>query len=167
MSTANPHGARLERIESLLEVLTRIEIDCSVDDVWSTLIDFQAYPAWNPLITQICGEPHVGGTLSLIIAPPYLATRRLDVNVMAVREHEELTWLGTLWRAGILDGHHSIFLRRLGANRTELVHSEKFSGLLVPFVAPVLYLGMRSGFNAMNEALKIRVERDQTRRSDP
>lgn len=151
----------------MLEVLTRIEIDCSVDSVWATLIDFQAYPTWNPLIKKICGEPHVGGKLNLTIVPPYLATRRLDVKVMAVRKHEELTWLGTFWRAGILDGHHSILLRRLGANRTELVHSEQFSGLLVPFVAPVLYLGMRSGFNAMNAALKTRVESDQTRRSDP
>lgn len=147
----------------MLEVLTRIEIDCSVEGVWATLIDFHAYPAWNPFIKKICGEPHVGGKLNLTIAAPYLATRRLDVNVLAVRKHEELTWLGTLWRLGILDGHHSIFLRRLGANRTELVHSEKFSGLLVPFVAPILYLGMRSGFNSMNEALKTRVESKQTR----
>ena len=38
-----------------------IEIDAEPARVWAILMDFEAYPEWNPFITSIEGEQAVGG----------------------------------------------------------------------------------------------------------
>jgi hypothetical protein len=39
------------------ELKTTIEIDASVDAIWSVLIDFSRYSEWNPFIRSISGIP--------------------------------------------------------------------------------------------------------------
>ncbi len=45
------------------ELRAEIEIDADPDSVWAVLMDFEAYPEWNPFITVDRGEPAVGATL--------------------------------------------------------------------------------------------------------
>jgi hypothetical protein len=59
----------------------------------------------------------------------------------------------------LLDGDHSFLIRPLGPERVRVIQQEDFRGLLVPLVAPSLIPQMTRGFQAMNDALKLRAER--------
>jgi hypothetical protein len=68
-----------------------------------------------------------------------------------------LEWFGKLLFGGLFDGRHRFELvPENGATR--LVHSERFSGMLVPLVKKVLRDTERD-FAALNAALKERVEK--------
>ena len=66
-------------------------------------------------------------------------------------------WLGHVGIPGLFDGRHRF---ELSANdvTTNLVHSEEFTGVLAPMLTKMLDQKTRSGFEAMNEAMKKRVE---------
>ena len=45
------------------ELRAEIEIDADPDSVWAVLMDFEAYPEWNPFITSIEGSQARGSQL--------------------------------------------------------------------------------------------------------
>ncbi len=67
-------------------------------------------------------------------------------------------WLGRPGIPGIFDGRHRFELRPLPGDRTRFVHTEQFRGLLVRPMRRSLDAGALAGFEAMNAALKARVE---------
>lgn len=58
----------------------------------------------------------------------------------------------------LFEGEHYFVLSQLGSNRTRFVHGERFSGILLPLVKSNLESATRTGFEAMNEAMKRRAE---------
>jgi hypothetical protein len=58
---------------------------------------------------------------------------------------------------GIFDGRHSFRLEAVGHDRTRLTQAEQFSGLLVALTGGML-AKTQAGFEAMNEALRVRAE---------
>jgi len=81
-------------------------------------------------------------------------------TVLVARPATELRWLGRVLFPGVFDGEHAFILEPLGGERVRLVHEETFRGLLVPVFRRSLEPRTRAGFEAMNRALKDRVERD-------
>ena len=51
------------------ELRAEIEIDAEPARVWMVLMDFEAYPDWNPFITSIQGERTVGARLRARLQP--------------------------------------------------------------------------------------------------
>jgi hypothetical protein len=135
---------------------TTIDIHAPASAVWATLVDFDAYPEWNSFVTRISGTPTEGERLEVRLDPPGSREMTFKPRVTAATPNEHLEWLGRLFVPGLLDGRHEFRLEALGENRTRLHHGESFSGLLVGLVLDVG--GTRRGFEAMNEALKIRAE---------
>ena len=68
----------------------------------------------------------------------------------------KLAWLGHLLVPGLFDGAHSVILEPLPDDRTRLVQSETFRGVLVRFSGRLLQ-NTEAGFAAMNDALRRRV----------
>jgi hypothetical protein len=66
-------------------------------------------------------------------------------------------WKGNLLLPGIFDGEHYC-VAPSATESTEFIHGERFSGQLVPLLRRALDRETRSGFEAMNRALKQRVE---------
>lgn len=122
------------------------------------LTDFAAYPEWNPFIEKASGRVRVGERLRLRIRPPGGGAMAFAPVVLAAEPARELRWRGRVLVPGLFDGEHGF---RLGAQGegTLLVHEERFSGVLVPFVRRMLETSTRAGFEAMNQALRQRVER--------
>ncbi|MEJ7931061.1 SRPBCC domain-containing protein [Ramlibacter sp. AN1015] len=137
---------------------TEIDVDASPARVWEVLLDFPAYPAWNPFIRSISGDPRPGARLEIVVQPPGGKSMAFKPRVLVARPAAELRWLGRLGVPGLFDGEHAFELAPLGGDRTRLVHSERFSGLLVPLLRASLDAGTRAGFEAMNRALKLRAE---------
>lgn len=78
--------------------------------------------------------------------------------VLSNRENQEFSWLGRLLVPGLFDGEHYFRLEPLGPLHTRLIHGELFSGLLARLAHKGLTGATRQGFEAMNLALKQRVE---------
>jgi len=134
-------------------ITTAIDIPATLEQVWATLVDTAAYPAWNPFITQLSGELATGEQLQVRIAPPGGRAMTFRPTVTQVEVGRRLEWLGSLGVKGVFDGRHTFTLESLGDRGTRLTQSEEFSGLLVPFVGTML-ARTRAGFEAMNDGLR-------------
>lgn len=140
------------------EISTTIDIDAPARRVWQVLMDFAAYPDWNPFIRKISGEHRAGTRLSVEIQLPGSKPMGFRPRVLQSDEDLAFRWLGHFLVPGLMDGEHRFILEVLAANKTRLRHEEIFRGIIA---APVLRLiedATRRGFESMNQALKQRVE---------
>ncbi len=142
----------------MFEIVTEVSIDASPDHVWRVLTDFPSHAEWNPFVRQISGSLDVGARLTITVAPPGGKGMTFRPVVRAASPGRELRWLGRWLVPGLFDGEHYFRLSPTGPSATRLVHGETFSGLLVPLLRSSLDSGTRAGFEAMNNALKARVE---------
>ncbi|WP_411965077.1 SRPBCC family protein [Haloferax sp. YSMS24] len=141
------------------ELTTSIEIDAPPERVWDVLVDFDHYDEWNPFM-RIAGRANVGATLVVHLMPPGGRESVFEPDVTRCEKHREFRWLGHLVLPGLFDGEHQFRLEPLdGGDRTRLVHAETFSGILAGLIFRFIGEETKAGFEAMNEALKIRVER--------
>ncbi|UCH66579.1 MAG: SRPBCC domain-containing protein [Ignavibacterium sp.] len=140
------------------EINTVIEIDETIDQVWEILTDFSSFPKWNPFIKKIDGELKVGTQLQVLIEPPGGKAMTFKPTVKILEPKTEFRWLGNLLFPGIFDGEHIFQLEQIDNNKTKFIHRENFSGLLVPLFWKSLNSNTRNGFEAMNKALKEKVE---------
>jgi hypothetical protein len=139
------------------ELRREIEIGAPPERVWAVITGLDAYAEWNPFIRRISGELREGTRLEVRIEPPQGRGMTFKPTVRKVETNRELRWLGRLLVPGIFDGEHSLRIEPLEGERSRFVQSERFSGVLVPFVKGTL-AKTEAGFNQMNAALKARVE---------
>ena len=143
----------------MYEIVTSTEIDAPSRSVWSVLMDFHAHPEWNPFVRSIEGSPREGERLNVSIQPAGGKGMTFRPRVLRVMPDWELRWLGRLVLPGIFDGEHFFKIEPLDEGRgARFIQGERFSGLLVPLLRKNLDRGTRQGFEAMNQALKARVE---------
>lgn len=140
-----------------LHLKTKIDIDAAPDEVWAVLSDLPSYPDWNPFIREARGTLAAGERLELEIQPTRGRAMRFRPTLLSAEPNRELRWLGRLVAPGLFDGEHRFAIEPSGRG-SRLVQQERFTGLLVPFLARGLRRGTLPGFELMNEALKGRVE---------
>lgn len=139
------------------EIRTAIEINAPPERVWQTIVDFPAYPEWNPFVTRAKGALRMGERIEIFVQVPDGPAMVFKPRVLRVEPPRELRWLGTLAVPGLFNGEHIFRLEPVGAGRSRFLHEEEFTGLLIPFMGSVLKKSAR-GYVLMNEALKARVE---------
>jgi hypothetical protein len=139
------------------ELHTEIHIDAPPEVVWTILTDLPHYREWNPFVVSSGGTVAVGQRLTNRLQPVGGRTRTFRPTVTIVDPPRTFEWLGHLGVPGIFDGRHRF---ELTATRTgtHLAQIEHVSGVLVRFARRSLDEGTVGGFNAMNLALKARVE---------
>ena len=116
----------------MLRLQTTVDIQTSSARVWSLLMDFSQYPAWNPFIRSLEGEPLVSAVINAFLQLPGSHAMRFRHWVVALVPQREF--------AGA-----EAFL-------------QMDTGLLVPLLRRNLQGSTRRGFHAMNEALKREAE---------
>ena len=141
------------------ELVSSIDIAAPAERVWEVLVDFSAFPAWNPFITQAEGRLEVGGGLTLRMQPVGGSAVTLRPTVVEVVDGQRLRWQGRLGVPRLFDADHLFTVEPQGAAGSRLVQQEQFSGLLVPFLQRSLDRGTLPAFHAMNTALKDRAEK--------
>jgi hypothetical protein len=140
-------------------ISTSIRIEAEPERVWAILMDFPAYPTWNPFIIGIEGEARPGAGLIVKMRPPGSEPQTFKPGVVTVDPPSTLVWRGSLAIPGMFTGEHSFRLTREG-DSTSFHHAEHFSGLLVPVLKKML-ARTEEGFHQMNSALKARAEARQ------
>jgi hypothetical protein len=139
------------------EITTRVDIEAVPELVWSALTSFDYYPDWNPFIREASGRIGVGETLTLRMFPAQGKPMTFTPTVLAVEPQRELRWLGRFMVPGVFSGEHWFLLSPIEGGATRLVHGERFSGVLVPFLRGVVDR-TANDFHRLNEALKKYVE---------
>jgi hypothetical protein len=140
-----------------LHLKTSIHIDAVPEAVWAVLSDLPSYPGWNPFIRDARGKLAAGERLEVEMQPEGGRAMRFRPTVLTAEPGRELRWRGRLVAPGVFDGEHR-FAIEPAAGGSRLLHEERFTGVLVPFLARGLRSGTLPGFERMNEALKERVE---------
>ncbi|MEZ4503062.1 MAG: SRPBCC domain-containing protein [Dehalococcoidia bacterium] len=142
------------------QIVTHTDIHAAAEDVWSVLTDFEQYDDWNPFVRSVEGRSNPGGQLEVLIAPPGGRAMTFRPEVLVRDEAREFRWLGRTRAAFIklVDGEHYFQIEPIEPGRVRFTHGERFTGLLA---SPMMWFvggQTRRGFEAMNAALKARVE---------
>ena len=139
-------------------IATEIEIAAPASAVWSQMADTEGHATWNPLMKHMSGELTVGEKLDVTIQSQDNAPMSFKPLVLVSEEDQELRWVGRLGFKGIFDGEHYFIMEETAEGTTLFRHGETFSGMLAYVLFPLIGEDTESGFKAMNEALKARVE---------
>lgn len=137
---------------------TSIDIAAPVARVWEIFSDFGRYPEWNPFVASVRGVVAAGERIETRLTPPDARAMTFKPKVMAFEPEREFRWLGQLFVPGLFDGEHQFLLESLDGERTRFVQREDFRGILVSVVLRMIGKSTKNGFEAMNAALKDRVE---------
>jgi len=143
---------------AMKSLYTEIEINAPVSVVWKIFTDFQLYPDWNPFIRSFDGIPEAGRQFSVIIQPNGKKPMTFKPVCLALIPEKEFRWLGHLGINGLFDGEHIFELKKVDKTRTLFIQRENFRGVLVPLLWGFLDKSTRSGFEEMNQQLKMRAE---------
>lgn len=143
----------------MLEINTQIIINTSLEKVWATLIDFDSYKLWNPFILDIKGELQLENRLIVTIKPQDKKKMVFKPKIISLIHLQEFVWIGNLIIPGIFDGQHQFFLKKLADNKIQLIHSERFSGMLSKPIFKLISNSTQLGFEQMNAAIKERCEK--------
>ena len=140
------------------EIEARIDIDASPERVWRVLTDFDRFPVWSPSIRRISGPLRQGAQIEFEGTLEGGRSMRFQPTLLTVSPNRELRWLGRLWRPGLFDGEHRFLIEPLDENRSRLIQSEQFRGLLVPILFAMIGKSTLRSFEPTNTALKARAE---------
>jgi hypothetical protein len=136
---------------------TQIDIEAPVRRVWEVLVDWPAYPRWNPWMQHLEGELEVGARLDVRVKLD-ARTMRFRPRVIALEDGRTYRWLGHLLVPGVFDGEHAFALEALDDGNTRFFHFESFGGVLAGLTLRLVGEATRAGFEVMNRALKERCE---------
>jgi len=125
-------------------ISSEIEIDAPPEKVWDVL---SSDHDWDPFIERIEGDLSVGSKLVV----KFRNGPTMRPVVTEAEPGRVLEWLGSAGVKGIFDGRHRFELSET-TNGTNLVQSEQFSGILVPFLGRLL-TNTEQNFAKANEAL--------------
>jgi hypothetical protein len=136
---------------------TEIIINAPISKVWDILIDVERYPDWNPSVAKIWGTLKEGRLIFAHISP---LKNVFPIQIISLKEEQELIWKGTLLNSGIMKGEHYYQLKDLGNGQTKLQHGERFTGLASALIPAALVSRMQANYNYHNQKLKIIAEQD-------
>jgi len=138
------------------EIRTTIDIEAPRKEVWSVLADFPSYPQWNPFII-LTGQAKARTRVRLKTMPPRRPANTQTADVLTAWEPRHLRIQGVFLAQWLFSGTHIFELAQL-EERTRLTNREEFAGILAPVILALLGPSLPEGFDAMNRALKARVE---------
>jgi hypothetical protein len=136
---------------------SEIQIQASPQTVWTVLTDFPAYPDWNPIEIKMEGEPIAGTVLHHTSKLPGGKPMRFSPTIVAAAPGRILAWEGRVLAPGLFDVHHRFELSPTSGHGTILRQSERFRGVLIPFLTKTLRQ-TQVAFDIANQALKARAE---------
>ena len=139
-------------------ITTEVVFEGTPERAWAVLTDFAAYPAWNPGFVRVARRPEVGTTLDVTFAKDGGEGMTMHPTVLAAEPGRTLRWRGRLLGIPLLfDGEHAYEIEDLGDGRVRLVQSERFVGILVPFLRRLIEDETVTMFGRINRAFAERV----------
>lgn len=140
------------------DVEASVEIDAPRATVWAALVDFEAYPRWNPFTPRVSTDLEVGSPVHLGVDMPGRAYSDRVEWVNLVEPGRTICWGMMIGHPALLVANRWQELEELGPARTRYATVDRFSGLLVPMMMALYGEPMRRGFESVGAGLKRWVE---------
>lgn len=140
------------------KVYTQIDINAPAAEVWQHLTTFNNYPQWNPFVIKAAGHLSPGAKLDVTIHSGLGGEMDFTLTVGNVEAPHQMVWLGQTLLPKLLDGEHIFTIEPISDTKVRFINQENYSGLLLFPAWPIISPDARQGFEAMNQALKQRVE---------
>jgi hypothetical protein len=146
----------------MFEIVTSCDIDVPSQRVWQVLIDFDSYSRWNPFIVkaslqkdqdQISDNNLQNQTLLITTQVMGSKPKIFNPKIIVAIPNKKLSWVGKIGFEALLKAEHSFSLQDLDKNKTRLIHSEKFSGILSGIINQKQRDEIKECFEKMNIAL--------------
>lgn len=113
------------------ELTTTIEI-AAPPVVWRVLTDFNSWKQWNPIVTEAVGTASQGANLSITMKDKDgNAANKYAPVITGLEAPKSLKWRATMM-AGFVFTNDKIFTLEATPTGTRLIHTEAFSGMLMP-----------------------------------
>ena len=149
------------RGKDMREIRTEIDIVAPPAKVWSLLTDIEGWHQWSPIINKSSGNAAMGSTLDITMigemsdlgdgkgkdGPQY----KPKVTIFDAPKH--FRWRAQMM-AGFIMTNDKVFELEETTTGTHLVHTETFSGLMVPLFWGKVKENVPTMLNSMNSALK-------------
>jgi len=142
------------------EIRTEIEIAAPLTKVWSVLIDFDKWKAWNPIVSQASGVASLGSKLSITMCgKDGKDAQKYMPIVTSIQEPRYFRWRAKMMAEFLFTNDKVFELEEMGTG-TRLIHTEAFSGIIVQMFWSKLNKHVPTMLKSMNEALKIIAEKN-------
>ncbi|MGA0602527.1 SRPBCC family protein [Caulobacter sp. KR2-114] len=135
----------------------RLGIAAPAHEIWKLVGDLPGWKHWNPLYTSAEGTLGFGAPLTLTLALPGRKPQVIRPIVESWTPDELIHWRLSML-GGMVRSVRYIEIEKLTDTGCIFSNGEIFDGLLGPTVARSMRGTIRSGFAAMGEAVKARVE---------
>lgn len=141
------------------EIRHTIDIDAPPERVWSSIIDFPGYAAWNSQLAYLGGDVRPGGRLHLRLSAEGADPYEFKPDISRWEGNRSFAWIARTGLPRVFDGEHFFELERLPAGGTRLTNREEYRGVLslVMQRLPMMKSAPR-GFEKMNLELKRHIE---------
>jgi len=148
---------------AMREIRTEIEINAPIEKVWRIATDIDNWKEWSPIIKEASGVASLGSELSITMVSEEGKGGKDGPKYMpVVTNFQEPTLFR--WRAKMMSEslftNDKIFELERTTIGTRLIHKELFRGMLVPLFWSKLKSHVPSMLESMNDALKIKVEKN-------
>jgi hypothetical protein len=125
------------------------------EKVWRLVVDFDAYPEWNPYLRSVQGRPAAGSTLEVRLEPRAGDAQDVSASVTVFKPPRKLRWRSRLLGPGVRDFEYEVIVDPLGPNRARVTQRARYEGWLTLLVDAD---DTRAGLEEMARALKLRAE---------
>lgn len=144
----------------VLEFETDIAADPAT--VYQAFMSFSDYPDWNPMVASITGDPTPGNYVDVQLTIGSRAPQTYHAEVLQNDQNKHVRWAVTLVHRLFFRGEHYFMFEPSSTGGTRFIHGENFTGV---FASPLLYVmgeDFSTAYLAFNQALKNRVESQNT-----
>lgn len=137
---------------------TEIGIMAPATIVWEVLTDFANWESWNPIL-RVAGEAEEGARLTVILSAPGQKRVTLHAKIAKLMQGHELRWQVTKGLPLLFNAEHGFRIVPEDTGRCRFEQFESFKGFIAPAVMKRSENAIKTGFIAMNRALKREAER--------
>jgi hypothetical protein len=140
------------------EIKTEIEINAMPEVVWKTLVDFNNWKNWNPIVSEVLGVPTLGSKLSVTMCgKDGKAAQKYQPIIFIFESPKSFRWRAKMGAEFLFTNDKIIELEKTIAG-TRMIHRELFNGFLATLFWKQMKMFVPGMLNSMNVALKKQVE---------
>jgi hypothetical protein len=131
-----------------VQVVTVLE--GNVQAIWTKLLDFEAYPAWNPYIKLIEGSAAKGRRLHIIVKGKE-KDYDFKAKVLDCQPNKSFAWGGSA--LFFFKARHYFMLEDIGNGQLKFTQGEQWGGLFGKSYGKGVYEEAQENFQKMNVAI--------------